>query len=191
MLVYWVRDQLIQQVVNTCYHKYIEEQNIHYLVHCSCRALKVVVNLGCFYHDIGKPYYLNHIAWKPDIALEPSFSDLCLFSKVSIKAKEERFETIIPITESIDFGKPQLDENLFLDKKLDEQKVNDVEVLYQISDLRIVQQGSSLSNETSEIKSDESFASKITLINEEASHEESEHIIQVNLVFITLFINTK
>lgn len=84
MIIYSVREEIIERALDTCYEKYIEKQRIKFVVYCAHMALQRIINLNFFMHDPGKPYYVGHPDWEPDPTPVPSAPDTWASAPVRI-----------------------------------------------------------------------------------------------------------
>ncbi|KAF2903354.1 hypothetical protein ILUMI_02831 [Ignelater luminosus] len=144
LIVYSIREEIMQKVMNECYKKYMEKQCIKFTVHCAYRALVQLVNLGLFHHDPGKPFYKGHPSWLEDKPPNPSPPDTWAPGKVAIKSKSIPLPTQ-PISEesSSEIEDKQKIENVFVDFEVSELELPKeefkekplLEILYEVKDL--------------------------------------------------------
>lgn len=88
-IVYSVREDLMQNVMNECYKRYVDKQCVKFLVHCSYKALVRLIDLNFFVHNPNWPYYNGNPDWAEDYPPEPSPPDTWAAYNVPIEKKAE------------------------------------------------------------------------------------------------------
>lgn len=75
LIIYSIREELLDRVMDEVYAKYMQKQSIKYTVHCAYHSLLQILSTEFFVHDKGHPFYTGHPFWAPDREPKPSPPD--------------------------------------------------------------------------------------------------------------------